>query len=298
MQARVGAYTALDAGDTDPALRLTNTVVPVNATFALTQDARWFVKLAASDIDAEASSHGERLSRSATQSALAQLQYRPRPGTLIGLGVTYEKAKVDLEGGGRIEAPGAGLRLDLLQRLGAHAGFAAKVLWTNGTSTATIPLGGGLVLTDKADAPRTYVQLALLGLVQNKDWTVVPEGWSLRPAGRLIFQRKDVADSVNSLGVFEAGGAQDYGEVMVSARLQKDELRPGRIAPFVELGGEAPFRNTAPGPASDPPLAYAKLGAYVRTGRWGFLNAYYAYRDSLDGSFRSGTAEVLLSLAF
>lgn len=95
---------------------------------------------------------------------------------------------------------------------------------------------------------------------------------------------------------------QDYGEVLVSTRLQKDEFRSAHPAPFVELGAEIRIDSTIPTPASNPALApitaYAKVGAMMRVGGWGCFDAYYAWRDSLDGTYCSGTAEMLLSVTY
>lgn len=298
LQARLGAYTALATTDTHPDLSLQNLVIPAHAVFSLDKEGHWFFKLGAAAIRNWADDHGAALENTSTTTALAQIQYRPRAGTLIGLGATYESNIIHLASGGRIEVPGAGIRFDLLQRIGSRVGFAAKVLWMDGTTTTTIPLGGGVTLTDKAASPRTYIQLGLIGMVGHDDTPLIPKGWSLRPTAHLILQRTAIAASTTSLGSIEARSIQDYGEVLASARLQKEEFRSAHPAPFVELGAEIRIDSTIPTPASNPTLAYAKAGATMRVGNWGFFDAYYAYRDSFDGTYRSGTAELLFSTTF
>ncbi|WP_206241313.1 hypothetical protein [Novosphingobium terrae] len=298
LQARLGAYTALPATDTHPDVSLQNLVIPAHAVVSLDSAGHWFVKLGAAAIKNWADDHGSFLETTTTFTSLAQLQYRPRPGTLIGLGPTYETNIVHLAGGGRIVVPGAGLRFDLLQRISPTIGFAAKATWFDGTTTTTIPLGGDLTLHDRASTPRSYLQLGLIGMFQHQDSPLVPKGWSLRPAVHLILQRTAIQTSTTNLGTVEAGQHQDYGEVLFSTRLQKEEFRSAHPAPFVELGGEFQIHNTLPTPISAPNTAYAKAGATMRVGGWGFFDAYYAWRDSLDGTYRSGTAEVLLSVTY
>jgi hypothetical protein len=298
LQARLGAYTALSSTDTHPDLALQNLVVPAHAVFSLDKEGHWFFKLGAAQIKNWADDHGADLENTSTTTALAQIQYRPRPGTLIGLGATYESNIIHLAGGGRIVVPGPGIRFDLLQRISSRIGFAAKVLWMDGTTSTTIPLGGGLDLAARQASVRTYIQLGLIGMVSHKDTPLVPAGWSLRPTAHLILQRTALASTTTSLGSLEAGQHQDYGELLASARLQKEEFRSAHPAPFVELGAEVRIDSTIPTPASNPTLAYAKAGATMRVGGWGFFDAYYAWRDSLDGTYRSGTAEVLLSVTY
>ncbi len=298
LQARLGAYTALPASDTHPQVSLQNLVIPAHAVFSLDSSGHWFVKLGAAGIKNWADDHGSFLETTTTFTSLAQLQYRPRPGTLIGLGPTYETNIIHLAGGGRIVVPGAGVRFDLLQRISPTLGFAAKASWFDGTTTTSIPLAGGLSLHDRAATPRSYLQLGLIGMFQHQDSALVPKGWSLRPAVHLILQRTAVQASTTSLGSLESRDLQDYGEVLVSTRLQREEFRSAHPAPFVELGGEFQIRNTLPTPISAPSTAYAKAGATMRVGGWGFFDAYYAWRDSLDGTYRSGTAEILLSVTY
>lgn len=298
LQARLGAYTALSSTDTHPDLSLQNVVAPAHAVISLDKDGHWFFKLGAAAIKNWADDHGADLENTTTLTSLAQIQYRPHAGTLIGLGATYESNVIHLANGGRIVVPGAGIRFDLLQRIGDRIGFAAKVLWMDGTTTTTIPLGGGVNLVDKTSTPRTYIQLGLIGMVGHGDTPLIPRGWSLRPTAHLILQRTAVAASTTNLEAVEARDLQDYGEVLMSARLQKEEFRSAHPAPFVELGTEIQIRSTIPAPASNPTLAYAKAGATMRVGNWGFFDAYYAYRDSFDGTYRSGTAEMLLSVTY
>jgi hypothetical protein len=169
LQARLGAYTALPTTDTHPQVSLQNLVVPAHAVVSLGSSGHWFVKLGAAAIKNWADDHGSFLETTTTFTALAQLQYRPRPGTLIGLGPTYETNIIHLAGGGRIVVPGAGVRFDLLQRISPTLGFAAKATWFDGTTTTTIPLGGGLTLHDRASTPRSYLQLGLIGMFQHQD---------------------------------------------------------------------------------------------------------------------------------
>lgn len=298
LQARLGAYTALSSGGAKPDLSLQNVVVPAHVTFPLTGGGRWFLKLGAAGIESWARDHGSRLETTTTVTGQVELQFHPRAGTLIGVGVTYETNAIDLAGGGHVKVPGPGLRFDVLQRLGEHVGFAAKIEWADEKTTTTIPLGTDLTLRDRTDTPRTYAQLGLIGMIQHKDAAFIPDGWSLRPMAHLIVQRTAIAASTNSLGEDIAHDHQDFGEAILTTRLQKDVFRSFQVGPFVESGAEIEMFSTVPTPASDPFMAYAKAGAYMRVGNWGFLDAYYAYRNALNGHYRSGTVELLLSVTF
>lgn len=298
LQARLGAYTALQGSTARPDLSLQNIVAPAHVTVPLTNDGRWFVKLGSAFIQSWADDHGAALENTTTVTALAQLQFRPRPGTLIGLGPTYETNTVRLANGGRIKVPGAGLRFDLLQRFGQHLGFAAKVTWMNGTTDTTVPIGGGLVLHDYTSSPRLFAQAGLIGMIDHRTLSFLPQGWSLRPAVRLLAQRTTLAASTTNLGVVEPRQHQDYAETLLTVKLQRDEFRSGHLAPFVEAGTELRLDQALPTPADDPSLAYAKAGAAVRVGDWGFFDAYYAYRAAFNGAYRAGVAEVLASITF
>ena len=295
LQAQLGAYTAIDEGD-DPALSVHNIVMPAHLTVPLDANAHWFVKLGAALIHSWADDHGETLEDTGTMTSLAQIQYRPWAGTLIGVGATYEHNKVHLAEGGSIGIDGNGFRFDLLQRINQHIGLSTKVTWFDGETKLQIPLSEDLTLYDTAASPRTYAQIGLIGRIGHQDMAFVPEGWTLRPMVHAIFQRTVVAASTNSLGVAEERSRQDYGQVMVNMKLEKEEFRSGKLAPFVDMGAILRVADTIPTPASDPVLAYAKAGVATHIGGWGFLDAYYAYRDSLDGHYKSGTAEVLLSI--
>ncbi|NOW47836.1 hypothetical protein FHW96_004018 [Novosphingobium sp. SG751A] len=119
VQARLGAYGAPGA-PASPALSLSNLVLPSHVTLPISEDGHWFIKLGAAEIVGTAADHGIRISDSASTTSLAQIQYRPWAGTLIGIGATYESNVVHTSGGARITMAGAGVRFDLLQRLRAN----------------------------------------------------------------------------------------------------------------------------------------------------------------------------------
>jgi hypothetical protein len=297
LQARVGAYTALASGETRPHMSLQNIVTPGHLTFALSSDARWFLKVGAAHIESWADDNGTNLVDTSTTTSLVQLQFRPRAGTLIGFGPTYE-SNVIRAGQNRVTAIGAGWRFDLLQRMGNHLGFSAKVTWMDGITNAHVPLGEDLALVERQHTPRTYVQLGLVGMYNHQDFSLIPQGWSLRPTVHAIWQRTADSAATTNLGSFVASSHQDYSEVMATARLQKDEFRSGHIAPFVEAGDEIHVRSTIPTPATMPSLLYAKAGVTMRNGQWGFFDAYYSYHLAPDGTYRSGVLELLASLTF
>lgn len=292
VQARLGAYGAASAS---PALSLANLVLPSHVTVPLSEDGHWFVKLGAAEILGTAADHGARISDSASTTSLAQIQYRPWAGTLIGVGASYESNVVHAGGGARITMTGAGVRFDLLQRLGDHAGLALKASWLDGTTGFAMPAIG---LSYRASDPRLYVQAGLIGNFGARDMGWIPQGWSLRPAAHLVTQRSTQAQTINSYGQSLPREVTDYAMAMLTARLQREVRGSYHLAPFIEAGGEFRLRERLGGASSDPALAYLRAGATMRAGRWGFFDAYLAHHDSLDGRMRANVVEMLASFTF
>jgi hypothetical protein len=294
VQARLGAYSTLSPGQTAHSLDLWNTVVPTHVTAPIGQDGHWFVKLGAAQVWATAADHGTRLADTAGTNSLAQIQYRPWAGTLIGLGATYESNIVHLANGGRILNTGPGLRLDLLQRFDDHGGLVVKLSWMDGRTDIVVPVGNGLRLANHTQSPRLYGQAGLDGKFTTRDARWIPAGWSLRPAVHVVAQRNIDAASVNSFGHAMPRDVQDYAQIIITAKLQSDPRSPGHLAPFVELGQELRVAERAATP-SEPAMAYARAGATLRLGKWGFFDAYVAHHDSLDGRMKANVAECLIS---
>lgn len=291
VQARLGAY---GAASSSPALSLANLVLPSHVTVPLGEDGHWFIKLGAAEILGTAADHGARLSDSASTTSLAQIQYRPWAGTLIGVGASYESNVVHA-GSARITMTGAGVRFDLLQRLGDHAGLALKASWLDGATGFAKPAIG---LSYRASDPRLYAQAGLIGNFSARDIRWIPQGWSLRPAAHLVIQHAAQAQTINSYGQSVPREITDYAMAMLTARLQREVRGSYHLAPFIEAGGEFGLRENLGGASSDPALAYLRAGATMRAGRWGFFDAYLAHHDSLDGRMRANVVEMLASFTF
>jgi hypothetical protein len=298
IQARLGAYASLPVGEAHAQLSLQNAVLPAHVTLPLSGNGRWFIKLGAAQIWASAADKGTRLVDSESTTALAQIQFRPRAGTLLGLGAIYESNAIHFDQGGRLSLIGAGVRFDLLQRLGDHAGLAVKASWLDGRTAVSIPLPGNVRITDHASSPRLYLQAGLIGNFSSRDMPWIPQGWSLRPALHVFAQRTTTAASVNNLGFMVPRDVQDYAELAITLRLQRETRGSGHPAPFAEIGEEQRLRARVEGRPTDPALAYAKAGVTMRKGGWGFFDAYLAYHDSLNGQMRAVVGEVLASLTF
>ncbi|MEN5249595.1 autotransporter outer membrane beta-barrel domain-containing protein [Brucella pseudintermedia] len=226
----------------------------------------------------------------------------PSKDTLFGIGAIVEKTKVDMRhNDGTIEDLGYGIRGDFVQKFDDHWGVAgrAEYLWSKGETR--IPLGGGMHYGYDQDWGRFYTQASLVGSFTKDTLSFVPEGWVFHPSIGTIYQNNrfnDVRDTFGGVVNGTVGRHDAYATVSANVRLESMDLRPGNLAPYVEVGLEQEVKNDLNLIVDDPTSLHTVIGASLNIGGGTILHLEYGRHDGLKGERRDQALTLHLGMIF
>lgn len=216
-----------------------------------------------------------------------QYMRSPNLDTLWGIGVYYEAADVDLEHtGGTIDRDGWGIRADYVQKFAPRWGVAARADLNFGTTETRVPVGPGVTYALDQDDTRLYLQGDLVGSYTRRDAAWIPEGWVFHPMISAVYQRTEFDTATSSFGDRidgTVGDSDDYGWIGASARFESLEFRPGRLAPYFEIGLQQEYANDLDLFVDDPTHLHSLVGVSMNLGHGGRLDLEYGRHDGLNG---------------
>jgi hypothetical protein len=233
-----------------------------------------------------------------------ELQYLhvPTPDTLLALGVIKEDCRVDLRhNGGTIRSSGMGLRADVIHKVSPHWGLVARADYLGSESRNRIPLGGGAVYAFEQDSDRIYLQADLVGTATRETLRWVPAGWVFHPSVGTVWQHNSFNDATDSFGGIvggTVGRSDDYALVAASVTFASTDFRPGRFAPYFEIGLEHEVRNDLNAMLDDPANARMVIGVSVNLGYGARLDIEYGRHDGFKGLRRDQAITVHLGMLF
>lgn len=221
-----------------------------------------------------------------------ELEYlnAPTHDTLLGIGVFTEKQVVDfIHNDGYTEDLGYGIRGDFVQKFNQYWGMAvrAEYFWADGKTR--VPLGGGIRYGYDQDWNRVYSQLSLVGSFTQQSLNFLPQSWVFHPTLRAAYQGNHYNDVQDTFGQTVNGtvGPNDaYTMITATARFENADLRPGNIAPMVEIGVNQEIKNDLNEVVDDPTSIHSSLGASLNFGGGALMNVAYSRNDGLKGERR------------
>ncbi|WP_172328861.1 autotransporter outer membrane beta-barrel domain-containing protein [Mangrovicoccus sp. HB161399] len=234
-------------------------------------------------------------------SGLASILFMPTGSTLLGFGLVTGQVDVDIRhNDGTIDSDARGIRLDLLQNLNDHWGIAARAIYTWNDTDTMIPLGFADLETSQENE-QLYAEAALIGNIEHGQWSVLPEGWVLRPKLRGLYQKTSFETVRNSLGGTNegtVGKSDEYATVKASVRLLKAAFRPGDIGPYAEIGYEREVINDLDLVIDEPDILATKIGVASILPNGDFLDVNYGRFDGFGGERQIGTLTIAYTHAF
>jgi hypothetical protein len=216
-----------------------------------------------------------------------QYMHAPNIDTLWGVGLFYESTSVDLvHNGGTIDREGWGIRADYVQKFNPHWGIAARADLNFGNTDTTVPIAPNVNYELDQDDTRLYLQGALVGTYTTQDMGWIPNGWVFHPTLTAVFQRTEFDSATNSFGgtaTGTVGDSDDYGWIGASARFASMDFRPGKLAPYVEVGLQHEYVNDLDLVMDEPTYLNTVIGASVNLGHGARLDIEYGRNDGLNG---------------
>lgn len=221
-----------------------------------------------------------------------ELEYlnAPSQDTLLGIGVFTEKQIINfIHNDGQTRDLGYGVRGDIVQKFNAWWGLAARAeyFWADGETH--IPLGGGMKYGYDQDWNRVYAQLSLVGTFTRQSLGFLPQGWAFHPTLKVAYQDNhynDVEDTFGNTVNGTEGPNDAYAMITANARFEDTDLRPGNIAPMLELGVNQEVKNDLNTVVKDPTSLHTSIGASVNFGHGAMMNVAYSRNDGLKGERR------------
>lgn len=307
VQSRLGAYRAhqafAEAGGPLEGYRdiVETKVFPIKAIVPIPGSGRrWFLKSGTVSIFSRGSDGNLTGSNSDTYSAQLAVLHLVDDRTLIGVGPLISRVNVDLlHNGGSVSSNGKGVQFDLLHKIDDRLGFSARAAYERLETRTTVPIGFTRRVETSQDADRLYVEAsAVYNPSGSQILLPVPDGWFLRPIATLIFQATWTKFTTDSQGGPVAANTENFGTVLLSVRLEKDDFRPWHLVPYFVGGTEIEYMNDASSVDQDAGNLYVKAGVATNVGGKGRLDIYYARRESFRGTYSAGTFNMLLSMQF
>ena len=228
--------------------------------------------------------------------------HSPNLNTLWGIGVYAENVDVDLRHvNGTIGAEGWGIRADYVQKFNDHWGIAARADYLFGNASTEVPIAPGVTYALDQDDTRLYLQADLVGTYTNRDATWIPQGWVFHPTVSAVYQRTEFDEATNSFGQTVSGTVGDsdeYGWIGASARFENTDFRPGKLAPYFEIGLQQEYANDLNGMLDDPTIIHSIAGVSMNLGHGGRLDVEYGRHDGLKGKRRDQSLAVHIGYVF
>ena len=306
LQSRLGAYRThqahANAGGPDKGYRDTfdNWVFPGKVTVSIPgSNGSWFVR--AGGVAILSRTHGGNLTRTETDTYTGQLQALRLIGndTLVGAGIFVSDVSVDLlHNGGQVETSGLGAQIDFLHKLNDRFGISGRAIYDGLDIHAEIPIGPDRKVVTERTGERLYLEMSAVYNLPGEQVGFVPDGWRLRPVVTGIYQSISYDAGRNSFGAPIPAFTEEFGALLLTARLESTEARPWKLAPYVTAGSEIQLRNNASQVDSDPGNLYLRAGVAMNTGGKGRLDLYYARRDSFEGTYQANNFSAVLSMLF
>lgn len=221
-----------------------------------------------------------------------ELEYlnAPSNGTLLGIGAFTEKQIVDfIHNDGSTNDLGYGIRGDFVQIFNQYWGMAARAEYFWATGETRVPIGGGLRYGYDQDWNRVYSQVSLVGSFNHEALSALPESWVFHPTLRASYQGNhfnDVQDTFGNTVNGTVGPNDAYAMITATARFEDTDLRPGNVAPMLELGVNQEVKNDLDLVVKDPTSIHSSVGASVNFGSGAMMNVAYTRNDGLKGERR------------
>lgn len=239
---------------------------------------------------------------SSVQRLDVQYMRSPDMDTLWGVGLYYENADVDLEHTkGTIDRDGWGVRADYVRKFSPHWGVAARADLNLGTTETRVPVGPGVAYRLDQDDRRLYLQGDVVGTYASRDAGWIPRGWVFHPMISAVYQRTEFDPATSSFGERidgTVGDSDDHGWVGASARFESMDFRPGRLAPYVEIGLQHEYANDLDRFVDDPTHLHSVIGVAMNLGNGGRLDLEYGRHDGLDGRRKDQAVTLHLGYLF
>lgn len=239
---------------------------------------------------------------SSAQRLDVQYMWSPNINTLMGIGPYYEKASVDLlHNDGTISRDGWGIRADYLQKLTSNWGVAARADLNFGEGETRVPVAPGVTYTLYQNDTRAYFQGDLVGTYTSRDANWIPEGWVFHPTISAVYQRTEFDSATDSFGGTVSGTVGDsdaYGWLGASARFESTEFRPGKLAPYFEIGFQHEYVNDLDLLLDDQTHLHTVVGFATNLGNGGRLDVEYGRHDGLNGKRKDQAVTVHIGYAF
>ncbi len=230
-----------------------------------------------------------------------QYFYAPNTTTLLGGGVYYERADIDIvSNGGDVVRAGWGLRSDVLSKFSLHWGLAARADINFGDNETRVPTPAGTFSLDQDDT-RLYGQIDLIGNYTARDFEWMPMKWAFQPNVTAVYQRTEYDDAIDSNGRLvrgTVGSSEDYATVGIGARFVRQDFRPFVLNPYFEVGYDREIKNDLDLTLDEPDIASVSLGASMVVGRSSRLDVDYNRQEGLDGKRNVGILTLRASVSF
>ena len=231
-----------------------------------------------------------------------QYMWSPNIDTVFGIGPYYEVSYIDLiHNDGTISRDGWGIRADYVQKLNPHWGLAARADLNFGNAETSIPVAPGLAYELDQDDQKLYFQGDIVGSYTSRDASWIPDGWVFHPTFSAVYQRTEFDSAVDSFGGTVTGTVGDsdaYGWVGASARFESMDFRPGKPAPYFEIGLQHEYVNDLDLLVDDPLHLHTVVGLAMNIGNGGRLDVEYSRHDGLNGERRDQAVAVHVGYAF
>ena len=232
------------------------------------------------------------------------VQYMRSPDidTLWGIGLYVEAVDVDLEHtGGTIDRDSWGIRADYVRKFSPRWGVAARADLNFGTAETRVPVAPGVDYELDQDDTRLYLQGDVVGTYTSRDAGWIPAGWVFHPMISAVYQRTEFDPATTSFGQTvegTVGDSDDYGWVGASARFESMDFRPGRLAPYFEVGLQHEYVNDLDLFVDDPNILHSVVGLSMNIGRGGRLDFEYGRHDGLEGERKDQALTVHVGYVF
>lgn len=233
-----------------------------------------------------------------------ELEYLHAPSndTLLGIGVFTEAQDVDLlHNDGTTNDHGYGIRGDVVRKFNPYWGMAARAeyFWANGDTR--VPLGNGIEYGYDQKWSRVYSQVSLVGSFNHQALSFLPQAWVFHPTLRAAYQGdhfKDVRDSFGQTVNGTVGPNDVYAMITATARFENADLRPGNLAPMVEIGINQDVKNDLNQIVDDPTSIHSSVGVSLNFGGGALMNLVYTRNDGLKGERRDQAVTLHLGLLY